>query len=441
MEKKKQVNKNKSVSILGAGLAGMAAAQRGRELGYQVEIYEKNSYVGGHASSYEKDGFIFDQGGHISFTRRPEIQDLFAKAVNNEYLSHEAVATNLWRNHWVQHPAQCHLYGLPSDVVEKCILDLAEVVDKKQPPVKNYGEWCLQNLGKTFSEEFTFRYTRKYWTTETCNMSTDFLPTPVGASRVYTPKLKEMVRGALSPKKDSVHYITHYRYPLKGGFASYLKAVSDGLDVHTNHDLVSVDLKRKELEFANGQKEYFETLISSMPLPELIPRIKNAPESVIEAAQKLVCTSLVLVNVGVKRTEGFPDGCWIYFYDEDVLFTRATVPHRFSPHVALPGCGSVQVEIYHSRYKALSCEDVHTRAIDDMIRTGLLRKEDEIVFSDVKRVQYANVLFDLNRARNLKIVQNFLEKNGVIACGRYGKWDYSWTDDSVISGWEAAERV
>lgn len=441
MSQEKRTNTNISVAVLGAGLAGMAAAQRGHELGYQVEIFEKNSYVGGHASSYEKDGFIFDQGGHISFTKNPEIQALFAKAVNNEYLSHEAVATNLWKNHWVQHPAQCHLYGLPNDVVEKCILDLAEVVGKKQPPVKNYGQWCLQNLGKTFSEEFTFRYTRKYWTTEAHNMSTDFLPTPVGASRVYTPKLKEMVRGALAPKTDSVHYITQYRYPLKGGFASYLRSVSEGLDVNLDHDLVSVDLKRKELEFANGHKKNFETLISSMPLPELLPRIKNAPKSVVEAAQKLVCTSLVLVNVGVKRTEGFPEGAWIYFYDEDILFTRATVPHRFSPHVARPGCGSVQVEIYHTKYKPLSCQDIHTRAIEDMIRTGLLRKEDEIVFSDVKHIQYANVLFDSNRARNLKIVQKYLNEKGVITCGRYGKWDYSWTDDSVVSGWEAAESI
>ncbi len=431
----------KSVAVLGAGLAGMAAAQRGSKLGHQVEIFEKNSYVGGHASSHEKDGFIFDQGGHVSFTSRPEIQEIFAKAVNNEYLEHPVVAMNNWNGHWVEHPAQCNLYGLPQDVVENCILDLAESVSTKSGSLKNYADWCYQNLGRTFSEEFTFRYTKKYWTTEASNMSTDMLPTTVGSSRVYSPRLKEMVHGALSASTVKHHYVKNFRYPLKGGFKSYLPAVGAGLDVKLNYELLTVDLKRRELEFTNGNKSHFETLISSLPLPELIRRIKSVPESVVEAAEKLVCTSLVLVNVGVNRTEDFPLGAWIYFYDEDVLFTRATVPHRFSPHVARPGCGSVQVEIYHSRYKPLSCEDVHSRAIEDMIRTGLLRKDDEIVFSDVKRVQYANVLFDSNRARNLKIVQNYLEKNGVLTCGRYGKWDYSWTDDSVLSGWEAAEAI
>lgn len=422
-------------------MAGLAAAQRARELGHQVDVYERNDYIGGHAHSHETDGFTFDEGPHVSFTKRPEIISLFAETVNGEFLDHDAVVTNYWAGHWVVHPAQCNLHGLPVDIVEKCILDLAEAKYAPDPPLANYADWCLASLGRTFSEQFTFRYTRKYWTTEAGNMSTDMLPTTSGSKRVYSPQLEEMVRGALSPNQEKFHYVTHFRYPLKGGFRSYVPSVGAGQEVEFGHDLVAVDLKRSELEFANGKKKNFETLISSLPLPELIRRIKDAPKIVKEAAERLVCTSLVVVNVGVRRDEDFPEGAWMYFYDEDIIFARANFPHRYSPNNVPKGCGSVQIEVYHSRYTPLSCKDVLSRAIEDMIKAGLIRKGDEIMVAHERRIPYGNVLFDLNRAPNLKLVQTYLEENGVLCCGRYGRWDYSWTDDSIISGWKAAEAV
>ena len=84
--------------------------------------------------------------------------------------------------------------------------------------VRNYADWLVASFGRTFAEVFPMSYTRKYHLTSADNMSTDWL-----GPRIYRPSLEEMLRGAISPSSPNIHYITHFRYPSKGGFVSYLK--------------------------------------------------------------------------------------------------------------------------------------------------------------------------------------------------------------------------
>jgi protoporphyrinogen oxidase len=72
---------------------------------------------------------------------------------------------------------------------------------------------------------------------------------------------------------------------------------------------------------------------------------------------------------------------------------------------------------------------------------GVLRESDEILFKDTMHVEYANVIFDLERADALKIVHGYLDDLGIAHCGRYGDWAYIWTDESFMSGESAAEKV
>lgn len=50
------------VTIIGAGVGGIATAARLSKRGFQVEVYEKNAYNGGRCSLIHHDGHRFDQG-------------------------------------------------------------------------------------------------------------------------------------------------------------------------------------------------------------------------------------------------------------------------------------------------------------------------------------------------------------------------------------------
>ena len=67
-----------------------------------------------------------------------------------------------------------------------------------------------------------------------------------------------------------------------------------------------------------------------------------------------------------------------------------------------------------------------------------MRETDRILFRNAMVVEYANVIFDLDRAAAVATVHGYLDDIGVAYCGRYGDWGYMWTDESFISGERAA---
>jgi phytoene desaturase len=67
--------------VIGAGLGGIAAALRLRKKGYAVTLLDKQSQLGGRATAYRKNGFVFDAGptvitAHFLFD---ELFQLFGK--------------------------------------------------------------------------------------------------------------------------------------------------------------------------------------------------------------------------------------------------------------------------------------------------------------------------------------------------------------------------
>ena len=65
--------------IIGAGIAGIATAIRLAVKGYQVDIFEANSYPGGKLSEFEQNGFRFDAGPSL-FTMPQYVDELFTLA-------------------------------------------------------------------------------------------------------------------------------------------------------------------------------------------------------------------------------------------------------------------------------------------------------------------------------------------------------------------------
>lgn len=431
--------KDLGIRILGAGCAGFGASHELYGQDVKPVIYEAHDHIGGHTSSFDYgDGFIFDEGPHISFTKNERIKDLFAESCGQKFEAFPSRVNNYWKGHWIKHPAQVNLAGLPDDLVVNCLEDFITAMHKDHGEIKDYEQWLHAAFGPTFGDTFPGEYTKKYHTTEAKNLTTDWL-----GPRLYRPKLDEVLRGALTKDTDDVHYIPDFRYPTDGGFVSYLDMFAKRSEIHEGHRVTQIDMAAKKLGFSNGNTTEFEKLVSSIPLPALLPLIKDAPQEVLDAAALLSCSQVALINIGLNKPD-VSDHHWTYFYDEDICFSRLSFPHMFSSKVAPEGCSAIQAEIYFSdKWKPLTgtVEDWIEPTIEALMRCGYIKDRSEIIHTSTLFAPWGNVIFDHDRPRCLKIVHDYLDSINLGYCGRYGDWKYIWTDESFISGERAAAKM
>jgi protoporphyrinogen oxidase len=94
--------------ILGAGLAGLSCSYH---LGHEsCLLLEKNANAFSHIAADRRDGFTWDPGPHVSFTKHEYVRNLFADSVSGEYDEYEVQTGNYYRSHWIDHPAQSALH-------------------------------------------------------------------------------------------------------------------------------------------------------------------------------------------------------------------------------------------------------------------------------------------------------------------------------------------
>ena len=426
------------IVILGAGLAGLSASYH---LGHpkNCAILEAKDHYCGHLFSWQRNGFTWDDGPHISFTMNEYVKDLFAECVNGEYEEVAIKATNYFRGHWIDHPAQTSLWQIPEPLRTQCVDSFLEMIKKKPETPKNYEQWLHQAMGPVFADTFPAAYTRKYWTCEPRNLDVDWI-----GQRVMRPKADDVVNSAKGPLPQGMYYVNDRspRYPSKGGFLSYCHKLASGADIRYGKKLVQVDFGKRLLRFSDGTELTYGRLVSSVPLPYLIKCSTDAPDDVREAAALLRSSQFYRVDVAVNHPRR-RDEIWYYIYDEDKLSVRLSLMERFSPNNAPAGKTAIQVEVYGSVFKPLPTDMEHVRktVVNELLEMGLIDNPTFIDSVDCALVPTGQIIYDLNRREVLRRVNKFLDQHGVLRVGRYSEWKYLMSDACVLGGRRVARQV
>lgn len=92
----------KKATIIGSGIAGIASALRLKKKGFEVTVFETNSYVGGKLHVVEKDGFRWDAGPSL-FTMPHLVDEIFELFHINpkdyfDYIKKDVVCNYFWED-------------------------------------------------------------------------------------------------------------------------------------------------------------------------------------------------------------------------------------------------------------------------------------------------------------------------------------------------------
>jgi protoporphyrinogen oxidase len=428
--------KQKRIFILGGGISGLSASYHLNKFNLKNILFEKNRRVGGLLKNIKIRGFTFDQFVHFSFAKDEYTKKFFS--MSSKYFVHkEPRPNNFCKNYWLEHSPQLHLYPLPFWEKIKIIISYIIRKKKKITEVKNYDEWLELSYGKYFKDNFTKKYTEKYWTKSPKLLETKWLE-----YRMPKIRLIDYIYGAFSKRYKNTFYGANLRYPQKGVYEAFLNILKKNKNIKTQKEITKLNLKKKIFCLDKKKKEYkFDYVISTIPLNELCSKIIDLPLKLKIKSKKLKYTSGIIVSIGLKKKIKFRH--WFYVYDKSIIFSRVYSPSEKSKYNVPKNCSSIQLEIYfnqQNKKKFINLEKIKKKSLRDILRLKLFNKED-IIFADIRKIEYANIIFDHQVYKSRDEIIKYLNKNNIYNAGRYGEWKYLWSNQSFLSGKIAAEKI
>ena len=425
------------ILIIGAGLAGLSTAYHLGNRSYHV--MEKEKEAGGLCRSYEKDGFTFDMTGHLLHFRKAEIKALVERLLPQGLERHTRRSFIYSHRTYTEYPFQVNTYGLPPEVVRDCLVGFIATVTHPTTTAaeeRSFKDWILDNLGEGMARHFMVPFNEKLWQVPLDELTSDWV-----SWLIPKPELRDVVNGALGIKDKAFGYNASFLYPARRGIRTLPEAFLPAVKAITfGNELIELETQRRRATFQDGQSLDYETLVSTIPIPELVRRCTDLPKMIRDAAAGLRYVSVYSVNLGVSR-ERISDKHWVYFPEPEFPFYRAGFPMNFSPALGPSGCSSLYVEISHQPTCHMSPEALFKQVRRGLERAGILRIQDDIAVADVRDIRYAYVLFDKHRARALPAILQELERRGIYSIGRYGRWEHTSMEDAIDQGKGMGEKL
>jgi protoporphyrinogen oxidase len=432
------------VAIVGAGPCGLACGRELARLGIDDwAIYERDDRAGGLAGSVvDPQGFTWDFGGHVVFSHFGEFDALLDEVLGEDVYEHERSSYVRFGDRWVPYPFQNNLRYLDPEVACECLLGLIEAPGGSAE--LDFAAWQTATFGQGITDHFMRPYNRKVWATPAEEMSSTWIAERVSVID-YRRALTSLVLG-----RDDLGWGPNstFKFPKQGGTGEIYRRLAGRLGerVRFGRELVGLEPEGKQLRFADGGREGYDVLVSTIPLDRLVEVLVPPPAELVEGARQLRRTSVAVVGVGYEQPLT-DDRSWLYFPGEEAPFYRATNFAKYSP-ANVPG-GAVD------RYCSYLTETAYDPAdrpepgrLEDEVVTGLVRAgvvEPDLPLASVHRVDvpYAYPVPTRGRDRALGAIQPWLQERGIYSRGRFGSWRYEIgnMDHAVKMGIDAARLI
>jgi len=432
------------ILIAGAGPTGLGAAYRLQELGHRDwAIYERSDHVGGLASSHtDSAGFTYDIGGHVMFSHYEYFDRLVDRMLGDE---HTTLMRESWIrmfDRWIPYPLQNNIRHLPTEVLLECLHGLVDAQTHNPREAANFSQWVDAVFGAGIARHFMRPYNFKVWAHPLEMMSKGWI-----AERVSVIDLKRVLTNVML-ERDELSWGPNntFKYPLHGGtgglYTRFLPYVGDHLQLR--REIVEIDLASKRVRFADGGEDRYDVLLSALPIPELLRRLRPVPADLLRVAAGLHHNHGLVVGVGVARP-ATTTKCWTYFPESNAPFYRVTFLSNYSPRIAPEGHMLLLTETSYSDHKHEDRAAIVDRVVEGLLATGLLEPadRDRIVATHVEDVEYLYPVPTLTRDRALAEIQPFLMAHNICSRGRFGAWKYeiSNMDHSVMQGVEVIDSL
>ena len=463
--------KKKSVVIIGAGPAGLAA---GFELiktkKFNLSILEKNEIVGGLSRTTDYNGCKFDIGPH-HFITQSDFVEIWWKEVmkgevvfGNRFVQLRRFTRIYYKKHFFYYPLQPlnALLGLSLFESIRCVLSYIKVRLFPIKKVETFQDWVTNKFGYRLFSIFFKTYTEKVWGIPCTQISADW-----ASERIKGFSLSKAIFYAFFGKwfkKNAPRTLSDsFYYPelgagtlwekvannIESDFSAKINLNSNVVQIkHENNKIISVltcDSKLSKNIAIKLDAHHGDYFFSTMALRDLVLSLDPLPdEQVINAAKELVYRGLITLNYVINKSDISSDH-WIYVHEKEVLMGRIGNMNNFSlKMVDNPNHTALSLEYFDyvgSSFWNKTDAELLEIGKNELEKIAFVKK-DLILDGMVLRETQAYPVYDKNYKESLKIVIDYLSKfPNLYLMGRNGLHKYNNMDIAMISAFKVVDEL
>jgi protoporphyrinogen oxidase len=432
---------NRTLTILGAGPAGLGGGYRAAKAGHRVTILERSDRVGGLAGSFDVGGMRVDHGSHrLHPATPPYLLAELSRLLGGDLQERPRHGRIYLEGRWIAFPLQA------ADLVRNLprSFGLAAGRDAALSPLRRaqgetFADLLLAGLGPTMCERFYFPYARKMWGLEPEDIDGEQARRRVSGNAAG--KLLRKLTG--SGRAGAVFY-----YP-RNGFGQLWETLAgaasgEGAEIRLGAAVERVGKLDGGFRVTAGEENIDSALLwSTIPLPALARLFDPAPPDVVlEAASRLRSRAMVLIYL-VLPVARYTEFDAHYVPDAGTPVTRISEPKNYRSGDDPPDrtvlCAEVPCAVGDEVWSAA---DAHLGTMVREALTGMGLPEADPVEVVVRRVPAAYPVYDLGYSDSFETLLQWAESvPGLLTFGRHGLFAHNNSHHALEMGWAAASSL
>jgi GT2 family glycosyltransferase/protoporphyrinogen oxidase len=409
------------VIILGAGIAGLSSGWLLKNKGVEFIIFEKQSYPGGLARSFNWHGFYCDFAAHRLFTSDEHV---LHQLLNLVPMGRQIRRSRIYlRGHWMRDPLDVIELAQKLSITDRLKVLWTYLSRPKNLTESNFETYVLRRYGERLYQVFFKPYTEKLF------------GIPGDEISVLWARQKVRLANPLDNLRENTKTkFQYFYYPLRGGYGAIAERLFEEIKEHVllNTTVTGFEFDENRISSIHYEKDgvqhqiQTEAVISTLPLSlttRMLGHSFRLHFQKVDAVYLLVDRALV------------SDYHWTYFIDDDVAINRMVEFKNMSP-IATPQDKTVlcaEVTQNHA--------DPAQKVIDDLTRIGLIQL-DEILDKKVVRENFAYPVYSQAYEEILQEAQEIVQSyNNLYVVGRAAEFRHREVDDNFASAIQTVDQI
>jgi len=429
------------VAILGGGLAAISSAfflQENENI-EEIIIIESEERLGGLCRSFEVGGICYDVGPHIIFSKDTEILALMNDLLDENNITIKRSNRIIHRNALVQYPFENDLSKLDKNDLNYCVNSFVNNPYESYTPT-NMLQFFLKTFGSGITNLYLRPYNEKIWKFDPAFMDLQMV------DRIPKPPKEDILRSAEGETVEGYTHQLYFNYPKSGGIESLVRAfvnrLNDKVKIRTSCEITGVGKSDSGFLITTlGGSFQSDRVISTIPINLLAKMYLSKDQHIKPAANNLRYNSIMVAIVN-SRIDNAAENFAFMVADKNIIFHRISKLDFLGEAYHIENTATFMLEITYEKKKDLVYDDneIISQIIDGLMSIGFINSYQDVNFSCLKRFEYAYVIYDLDYRKNITIVKDFFNREGILLNGRFGTFEYLNMDAVIRQSLELSKK-